>query len=267
MTTLAWDQPGEKNYETGVDRGVLYLPDTRVVPWNGLTGVSDTTDRESDSFYMDGVKFLERQVRGDFKATLKAFTYPDEFDEVNGNLEFAPGMTLHGHLPKAFDLSYRTLLGNDLEGTDRGYRIHIFYNVLATPTIGDYATMSDSAKPVEFSWTLSATPKVVYGYGPTTHVSLDSTEIVQRRLRAVEEIIYGTDETDPWLPDVEVLKIILTADYEVLIIDLGDGRWAAVDISHFQTHLSFTEDPTEFQLIDVNALYLSATTYQVSDTP
>lgn len=204
MTALVWDKPGEKIYQTGVDHGVLYLQDGTSVVWNGLKSVEDTTSGETKSYYLDGVKYLEYISPGDFSGKLTAFTYPDEFDEVNGIFgpSAAPGLYIHDQPPKSFGLSYRTKIGDDLVGTEAGYRIHLLYNVLANPDSQEYSTLGESGSdPSEFSWTLSAKPMRDAGsWRPTAHVSIDSREVTPSLLELFEELIYGTVSTNPYLP-------------------------------------------------------------------
>jgi len=207
MTTLIWDKPGEKIYQTGVDRGVLYLHDGRTVVWNGLTSVEDDPSKETNAFYLNGLKYLEYISSGDFSAKLSAFTYPKEFDEVNGVLEFAPGFRVHDQPSKSFDLSYRTMIGDDLIGTEAGYLIHLLYNVLANPDSHAYPTLAASGEDLnEFSWTLSAKPADgFFNWRPTAHLSLDSREISEEDLQAFEDIIYGTSGSDPSLPSIDAI--------------------------------------------------------------
>lgn len=209
MTELVWDQAGERRYETGIDRGVLYLP-ASVVPWNGLVSVTEDRSRDVKSYYIDGIKFLDRHIPGSYSSKLQAFTYPDELDELLGISEFAPGVQLHDQRTRLFHLTYRTGVGNDLVGLDHGYKIHILYNILANPSdvvfdsIGDKKT---SIKP--FEWNLSGTPQNVFGIRPTSHISLDSRRIDPDLLETVEGMIYGTSEDDPSLPDlVDLLALI-----------------------------------------------------------
>lgn len=210
MTALTWDNPGEHVYQTGVDRGVLFLQDGTIVPWNGLTGVEDTTAKETNDFYLDGVKYLEYVSPGDFSANLKAFTYPDEFDDVNGIFQYG-GVRYHDQPPKTFSLSYRTLVGDDVDGLDAGYFIHLIYNVIANPDSHESPTLNDSPQPTEFSWVLSARPVRGVGFWrPTAHVSLDSRWLNSEQLQNIEDAIYGTAETDPSLPAMADLAAIIS---------------------------------------------------------
>jgi hypothetical protein len=210
MTALVWDNPGERIYQTGVDRGVLFLQDGTVVPWNGLTSVEDTTSEDLSEFYLDGVKYLAYLSPGDFSANLKAFTYPDEFDSVNGILKDASGLRIHDQPAKTFSLSYRTMIGDDVSGIDAGYLIHLIYNVLANPDSHESPTISDSPSPTEFSWVLSARPVTGAGsWRPTAHVSVDSRDLTTEALQAFEDAIYGTDVTNPSLPAMSAIPALL----------------------------------------------------------
>lgn len=210
MTVLVWDQVGERVYQTGVDRGVLYLEDGTVAVWNGLTGVEESPSSESKSFYLDGRKYLENLLPGDFSAKLKAFTYPEEFDSVNGIVNDPPGLAYYDQPAKSFNLCYRTQVGNDLLGSDYGYKLHLLYHILANPDVKSFATLDDSsAQPVEFSWTLSGTPVTIAGLRPTAHVSVDSTKIASELLQALEDILYGTESDDPSLPTIEEIAALL----------------------------------------------------------
>lgn len=210
MTALVWDQVGERRYETGVDRGVLYPPSGYAVPWNGLISVNETVSREVKSYYVDGIKFLDHHVPGSYSAKLSAFTYPDEMDELIGTQEFVPGVFVHDQRsPRLFNLSYRTLVGNDVEGLDHAYKIHILYNLLAIPDDVTYSTNGESVEPQAFGWSISGTPAQMFGIRPTSHISLDSRRIDSAMLETLEEILYGSDEEDPSLPGlVDLLSMV-----------------------------------------------------------
>jgi hypothetical protein len=201
MTVLEWDKAGERRYETGIDRGVLYTRDGLAVPWNGLTSVTEAVGRDVKSYYLDGVKYLDQYVPGSYSAKLTAFTYPDELEALLGMREYYPGVFLHDQRPQLFHLSYRTRVGNDLEGTDHGYKIHIVYNVLAIPSDKDMNSLSDSANVAPFEWTLSGTPSVMFGVRPTAHVSLDSRRIGPGILYLLEGLLYGRPPSGTGTPD------------------------------------------------------------------
>lgn len=212
MTELVWDEVGERRYETGVDHGVLYLPEGGAVPWNGLSALTETLGREVKSYYIDGVKYLDHQVLGAFAATLQAFTYPDEFEKLVGTLDFAPGVYVHDQRSKTFSFSYRTKVGNDVD-ENLGYKLHLIYNVLASPSNQQFSSLSDQLTPPLFEWTLSGTPPQVLGIRPTSHISIHSRSIDPALLTDIEELLYGTTlpdpGTDPTLPPlVELLAMV-----------------------------------------------------------
>src|SRR3954462_14570726 len=202
MTVLEWDKPGERRYETGVDRGVLYLPEGGAVPWNGLTSVSEKLSREVKSYYLDGIQYLAHQVPGSYSATLQAFTYPDELDELIGTSEYVPGVFVHDQSARIFNLAYRTLVGNEIDGTDHAYKIHLLYNVMATASDRSYETLSGDLSPTPFEWTLVGVPSRIFGIRPTSHISLDSRRLSSAGMETLEEMLYGTND-QPGPPDEE----------------------------------------------------------------
>lgn len=264
MATLVWDEVGERIYQTGVDRGVLYLHDGTVAPWNGLIDVEESSNSELKSFYLDGVKFLENLSPGDFIGKLKAFTYPDEFDLVNGIAIVSPGLSYYEQPSKSFNLSYRTRVGNDVEGIEHGYKIHILYNVIANPEGYSYETLSDSGSAIEFSWSLTGTPpKNIGGIRPTVHVAIDSRTTPPDILRIVEATLYGTSTASPSLPPITEIGEYFGYLGALLIIDHGDGSWSAIDES--DTYISMIDDTT-FEIVGADATFLDADTYTVSST-
>lgn len=210
MTALVWDQVGERRYETGVDHGVLYLPDGNAVPWNGLVSINEVVGRETKPFYIDGIKYLDHSVPGSYAAKLAAFTYPDELDELIGNKEFTPGVFVHDQRASSFfNLSYRTQVANDLEGFDHGYKLHILYNLTAILSDTTMGTIGESVAPQTFEWTIFGTPSPVSGIRPTSHISLDSRRIDSTMLATLEELLYGSTTEDPDLPTlIELLALV-----------------------------------------------------------
>ena len=264
MTALVWDEIGDRIYQTGVDRGVLYLQDGTAVVWNGLTAIEEGSSSESKSFYLDGVKFLENLTPGDFQGKLKAYTYPDEFDSVNGISNVASGLAYYEQPPKSFNLSYRTRVGNDVEGLDYGYKIHILYNVFAQPDGYSYGTLQgDAVQPIEFAWSLSGTPEKIVGARPTIHISIDSRTTNPEILNIIESKLYGTETTGPSLPPITEIGEYFGYLGALLIIDGGDGSWIAIDESN--TYINMLDDTT-FEIVGADATYLDADTYQISST-
>jgi hypothetical protein len=267
VTALVWDKIGERIYQAGVDHGVLYLQDgeiTKTVPWNGLIGIEESSNSELKSFYLDGIKYLENLTPGDFLGKLRAFTYPDEFDEVNGIVSPASGLSYHEQPHKSFNLSYRTRIGNDIEGTDFGYKIHILYNLLAVPESLAFETLQDSSiQPVEFGWSLSGTPSKLEKFRPTVHVSMDSTKTPPDIWKLLENTLYGTDTTDPYLPTIVEIGVFFGYLGALIIVDHGDGSWSAIDES--DAYITMI-DPTTFQIDNANATYLDPDTYEIWNT-
>lgn len=217
MAKLAWDQLGEKFYETGVDRGVLYKFDKSTttygkgVAWNGLTSVEESpSGAESNKFYADNIVYANIMSAEEFAFTINAYTYPDEFKSCNGVKTIATGVTIGQQTRDSFGFSYRSLIGNDTEGTDKGYKIHLVYGCLASPSSKTNSTVNESPEPGEMSWEVNTTPINVTGFKPTAHLEIDSTkfttEEAKAKLKAFENYLYGTDTegtttgTDPQLP-------------------------------------------------------------------
>lgn len=205
MTVLTWDNPGDKKYETGCDRGVLYLSDGTGVPWNGLTGVEEKpVGFSTQPLYFEGIKFNEIVSVGDWSAVLRAYTYPDEFLEYEGFVEVDNGLIVAGQDTGLFGLSYRTMIGNDIN-PELGYKIHILTNLTATP--GNTANKNSMPTPnaVEFEWTLTAIPQQISGFRPTATIVFDSTKSSPEFTADFEAILYGSDTTTARLPYLEEL--------------------------------------------------------------
>lgn len=217
MAPLQWDQVGERLYETGVDHGVLYIPDETGVydtgfAWNGLTTVTESpSGAESNAQYADNIKYLNLLSAEDFGGTIEALTYPDEFGQCDGTAEIAPGVQIGQQGRKSFGLSYRTRLGNDVEGTDHGYKLHLLYGLLAAPSEKAYATINDSPEAITFSWEVSSTPVPVTGHKPTALLIVDSTTVDPAALSDLEDVLYGGSGTEPKLPTPdEVIALVGT---------------------------------------------------------
>lgn len=214
MTKLAWDQVGERTYETGVDRGVLFLANNTGAydegyAWNGLTAVTESpSGAEATPQYADNVKYLNLVSAEEFGATVEAFTYPDEFAQCDGSASPSAGVYVGQQGRRLFGLAYRTQVGNDVDGADFGYKIHLIYGALAAPSERSYATVNDSPEALTFSWELSTTAVQVAGtnpitgkaYKPTASLTIDSTKVSAANLAALEDVLYGTAGADPRLP-------------------------------------------------------------------
>lgn len=216
MARITWDGIGERYYETGIDHGVLYIPGqnneyTNGVPWNGLTAITETpTGAEANAQYADNIKYLNLYSPEEFELTLEAFTYPDEFAEFDGMATPVPGVTIGQQTRKTFGLSYRTLRGNDVEGDDLGYRLHLVYGCQASPSERAFNTVNDSPEPINFSWAINTVPVPVEGHKNTSVLTIDSVDVDSTALEALEDILYGDDDA-PKLPlPMEVITMLGT---------------------------------------------------------
>ena len=222
MAPLTWDQVGQRLYETGVDRGVLYIPNESGVyddgyAWNGLTTVTESpSGAEPTAQYADNIKYLNLISTEEFGGTIEAFTYPDEFAQCDGSAEPAAGVMVGQQGRKSFGLAYRTRVGNDIDGTDHGYKLHLLYGAQAAPSEKAYATINDSPEAISFSWEITTTPVSVTGLKPTALLTIDSTKVTSGDLSVLEDILYGTEGVDPRLPlPDEVIAIFTGATTEV----------------------------------------------------
>lgn len=212
---LVWDKTGEHYYETGVKNGVLYPMSAsgaypKGVAWNGLTAITESpSGAEPTALYADDIKYLNLMSNEEFGATIEAYTYPDEFAECDGSASLAEGVYIGQQARKTFGLCYRTTLGNDAKGNDYGYKLHIIYGAMASPSEKAYSTINDSPDAITFSWELSTTPVAVANFKPTASLTIDSTKVDPQKLASLEEILYGKDGTgedhstgavDPRLP-------------------------------------------------------------------
>lgn len=215
MSKLVWDKTGERLYETGVDHGVLYPIQTggvysKGVAWNGLSAVTESpSGAEASPFYADNIKYLNLMSAEEFGATIEAYMYPDEFAECDGSAEIATGVSIGQQARKVFGLSYRTLLGNDVDSNDYGYKLHLIYGALAAPSEKGYSTINDSPEPITLSWEITTTPINVAGFKPTACVTIDSTKVDKTKLTALEAILYGSDSEEARLPLPDELITIL----------------------------------------------------------
>lgn len=216
MAKLEWDGIGQKTYEAGVSKGVLYPVDndgeySTGVAWNGLSSVSESpSGAEETKIFADNQKYLSLFSAEDFGATVEAYTYPEEFTLCDGSAQIAKGAYIGQQTRKAFGLCYRTEFGNDLLGNDYGYKLHIIYGCKASPSEKAYSTINDSPEAITFSWTVTTTPVPVEGYNATASIVIDSTKVADKsKLEALEAILYGTTEAEPRLPlPAEVITVL-----------------------------------------------------------
>jgi hypothetical protein len=260
---LVWDRVEDRTYESGLDRGVLYLPDGSAVPWNGLTSVIESFDKESVPVYFDGMKISDCVLLGDFNATMTAVTYPDEFVELEGLAPVKQGLFYTDQRPQTFGLCYRTKVGNALEGDELGYKLHIIYNVTAIPNDKTYASSSNDPSLVPFEWKLTAVPEEVPGFRPTAHIVIDSRDVDPWLLEDLEAMLYGTSGAEAALIPMSELATFISDWYRIRITNNGDGTWTATSLRDGVINIRLDGN---FEILGVNAVYLDEDTYVISDT-
>jgi hypothetical protein len=223
MSKLVWDKIGERLYETGVKQGVLYPQDlTGAYPigvaWNGLTAVTESpSGAEASPSYADDIKYLNLMSAEEFGATIEAYTYPDEFGVCDGSAEITAGVLIGQQNRKAFGLCYRTSIGNDIEGADYGYKLHLIYGAMAAPSEKGYQTINDSPEAITFSWEVTTTPVPVTGFKPTAALTIDSTKVDATKLAALEAILYGKDATTEPVAPAVVARLPLPDEVKTLL--------------------------------------------------
>ena len=214
MATLTWDVQGERYYETGVSKGVLYPfkegKYSKGVAWNGLTAVNESpSGAEPTPLYADNIKYLNLLSNEEFAATVEAYTYPDEFAECDGSAELAAGVSVGQQKRIPFGMSYVTKVGNDTDGQDYGYKIHLIYGALAKPSQKNYATINDNPEAITFSWELSTTPVAVPNMKPTACITIDSKKVTPENLKKIEDKLYGTASEEATLPTPAELAALI----------------------------------------------------------
>ena len=222
MSKIVWDQTGDRLYETGVKNGVLYPQSNGTYPkgvaWNGLTAVTESpSGAEATALYADDMKYLNLYSAEEFGATVEAYTYPEEFGECDGSATIATGVQIGQQTRKAFGLCYRTVIGNDTDGDAHGYKLHIIYGAMASPSEKAYATINDSPEAITFSWELTTTPVSVTGKKPTASIVIDSTKADPTKLAALEVILYGKDPTTSGGDDGEEPRLPLPDEIATLM--------------------------------------------------
>lgn len=245
MAVITWDEVGDRLYETGVDHGVLYIPNGSGVyddgvPWNGLVTVTESpSGAEANPQYADNIKYLNLYSAEEFGATVEAFTYPDEFNQFDGASVPTPGVTVGQQTRRVFGLSYRTKIGNDVDGNDHGYKLHLVYGCMASPSEKAYTTINDSPEAITFSWEVTTLPVPVTGLNPTSVLVIDSTQVDPDALAALEELLYGTVSTDPSLPSPdEVIALFAGTALASDVVVAGDVD--SIDITGTTTNYLFT---------------------------
>ena len=216
MAKLVWDKTGERLYETGVKNGVLYPMVDGAYPkgivWNGLTAVTESpSGAEATPLYADDIKYLNLMSAEEFGATVEAYTYPDEFAECDGSASLGAGVTIGQQPRKTFGMSYKTTVGNDVDNDNHGYKLHLIYGAMASPSEKAYSTINDSPEAITFSWELTTTPVNVTGFKPTASLTIDSTKIAPEKLAAIEALLYGSESGEAKLPLPDEIAGILKA--------------------------------------------------------
>ena len=205
MSKLVWDKTGERLYETGVSKGVLYVQEAGAYPkgvaWNGLTAVTESpSGAEATPLYADDIKYLNLMSAEEFGGTIEAYMYPDEFKVCNGEADLTTGVSIGQQDRKTFGFCYRTIVGNDVDNNNHGYKLHLVYGALASVSEKAFATVNDSPEAITFSWEFTTTPVTVDGFKPTSIVTIDSTKADNAKLAALEDILYGSDDVEARLP-------------------------------------------------------------------
>lgn len=264
MTTLTWDVVGERFYEAGTDRGVLYL-DGVGHAWNGLVSVEQSpSGGEPETYYQDGLPYVSASAAEEFKGSIEAYTYPVAFAACDGSQEIAQGLYISQQDRKPFGLTYRTLIGNDTQELEHGYKLHILYNCMVSPTTRSYSTMGDNTDASTFNWKINTRPvkfeDPAFGIKYGAHLTLDSREVYPWAMAAVEAVLYGTDTTDARLPAPQELLDLFVDNALLKITDNGDGSWTAEGPDSIISML--TSD--QFQINWPSAVVLDANSYQLS---
>lgn len=262
MTRLTWADPGTRLYETGLDRGVLYVDGIDAVPWSGLISVEENpVGGEARGYYQDGQMYLQFATPEGFQAQITAFYSPAEFDLCDGVAPIATGFYATQQARRQFGLSYRSKLGNDLEGSDHAYKIHLIYNALATPAPRTHNTMNDSPEAETLSWNITTKPiDMPYGLKPSAHLIIDTTKTYPGMVEAIEDILYGANASNARLPGPEEVAEIIGAYDDFVLVDNGDGTFTVTG----RDSLVYMNDETSFTIISDEARMVDANTYTLT---
>jgi len=269
MAQLTWGNPVDKHYESGLDRGVLYLPDGTAVPWNGLVSIDEKFNQDTETIYFDGMKVAVLVSNGDFAASIKSISYPPEFDFLQGYASLRKGVKLRDQVPNFFGLSWRTFKGDEASGPEKGYKINVAYNLIATPNDRNYASRSNDPSLVEFGWDITSVPEELPGFRPTAHFIIESDEVDPWLLEEIEKKLYGTYDDNPYLPELSDLLVFMRDWARVTIIDNGDGTWTATELRPDTYIFESEDDSNVYELRNVNAVYVvngENEEYVISDT-
>lgn len=228
MARIKWGDSGKRFFEAGADRGVLYVEDNDGVPWNGLISVKESpSGGDPQPYYIDGYKYINLAAAEEFEATLEAFSSPHEFGVCDGTFDLGYGLFITQQRRQQFNLAYRTGLGNDVDGLELGYKLHLIYNALAQPSSRNNQTLNDNPEPNTLSWDITTAPPRMMGYAPTAHMVVDSTKTPPEMLSNLENILYGTDINPPKLPSQIEMLAFFGAYVPFTVTDLGAGEYSA----------------------------------------
>lgn len=243
MATMKWSAVGDRFFEAGVDRGALYVDGYAGVAWDGLISVQETSAGDTaKEFYLDGVKFMNKLTRDEFQATITAYTYPDLFGICDGTASVGNGLFARHQSRKPFGFSYRTKVGNDVDGSDNAYKIHLVYGATAKSSNLTYKTLGDNVDALNFSWAITTKPSLLPGFAPSAHFVIDSRETPSALLGRIEGILYGTDQATPRLPDAGEMAYLFTSfnntDYDAgSVLDIAYYTYDAGDPSTVATEV------------------------------
>lgn len=261
MARLAWNSVGYRIYEAGVDRGVLYIGNLAGLPWSGLISVDETpVSSDIKAYYIDGIKYLQIAQAGEFEASIKAYTYPEEFSQCDGTARIRSGLFFGQQERKPFGFSYRTMVGNDVSGSNAGYKIHLVYNAIATPSPRSATTYNDSVEVSEFTWNIYTKSRPVPGYSPTAHVVIDSRSTHPITLATIEAILYGSESNVPRLLTPEELIAIFDVPIEFSITDNEDDTFTISGPNEIVTDIGldrFTISHDSVVIIDADSFALN----------
>lgn len=260
MARIEWNRPQDQFFEAGIDRGVIYVEDGPVVPWNGLASVDDSGESTVKEYYLDGIKYMAMVTPRDWAGTVKAYTYPDEFGELIGIDQMGDGFFVDSQAPDRFNLSYRTMVSAPNADNKKHYKIHLIYKVMAS--LGEFTNETLNAggvEPVEFSFDLLATPIRIPGKRPSAHLIIDSRGLDSTILDAIEDLLYGNDEQEPVFPDIDDLIDMLTFSDTVKVVYNGDGTWTA---SGSNKNIQMLDNKGHFRIKNAPAEYISDDIYQ-----
>lgn len=252
MTKLIWDETGTREYEIGADRGVFYPLDGPGTPWNGLVSVKEApSGADGSTAYFDGRKYQQHRAVEGFAGTIEAITYPDEFEPYSGMAS--------GQRRRFFNLTYRTMIGNDTNGLDHGYKIHLVYNVMASPADKSYLSFTDNSEPTTFGWDFTTMPFPIQGR-QCSHLVIDTTKAHPWTVEALENLLYGAEDVQPSMPDPNEVVELFESTAILRVTDNGDGTWTATGPDDAIIMI----DAETFAITWESAVYIDDKTYFIS---